>query len=299
MLAVARAKINLFLGVGERRADGYHDLDTIMTAIDRADILDISLAPRPKLAVQPEDLPPGQTLPEGSDNLVWRAAELLGGKDRGWRITLYKTIPMGAGLGGGSSDAAVVLQVLAGLWKLENADLEALAAQLGSDVPFFLRSGAVRATGRGDLLEPMGPLPTMHAVVAVPDVQVSTAEAYSWLDAAGDRPRRSSDPFQAALRSGDPATIAAAVWNDFEPVVTARVPAIGALREKLLEKGAMGAALTGSGSGVYGFFPTPDEATSVAFSLKREGIWAVYAATAASPTDFGRDPMASGSGLVG
>lgn len=299
MLAVARAKINLFLGVGDRRPDGYHDVDTIMTAVDRADILDISLAPKPKLDVQAEDLPPGQNLAGGPDNLVWRAAERLGGKDRGWRITLYKTIPIGAGLGGGSSDAAVTLQVLAGLWKMESADLAGIAAELGSDVPFFLRSGVTRATGRGELLEPMGTMPTLHTVIAVPDAQVSTAEAYAWLDAAPERERRTSEAFVAALRTGDAATIAGAVWNDFEPVVLAKVPAIGAIRDKLLERGAMGVALTGSGAGVYGFFPTPDEATSVAFALKREGIWAVYAATAASPTDFGRDPMASSTGLVG
>lgn len=299
MLAVARAKINLFLAVGDRRPDGYHDLDTVMTAIDRGDILDIAPASTPRLEVRPEDLPVGQKVPEGEENLVWRAARRLGGSDRGWRITLYKTIPMGAGLGGGSADAAVTLQVLAGLWRLNDVDLPAIAAELGSDVPFFLRSGVVRATGRGEILEPMGALPTMHAVVAVPDVQVSTAEAYAWLDAAPDRPRKGSEEFIAALRSGDPVAIARSVWNDFEPVVTERVPAIAELRDRLLERGAMGAAMTGSGSGVYGFFPTPDEATSVAFALKREGIWAVYAATAPNPADFGRDLLARSSELMG
>ncbi len=299
MLAVARAKINLFLGVGDRRPDGFHDIDTVMTAVDRADILDIALGPKPRLDVQAEDLPLGQKPPSGPDNLVWRAAQRLGGQDRGWRITLYKTVPMGAGLGGGSSDAAVTLQVLAGLWKIEGADLTAIAAELGSDVPFFLRSGVMRATGRGEHLEPLGTLPTLHTVLAVPDVQVSTADAYSWLDAAPDRPRKTSDEFLAALRTGDPQAIAAALWNDFEPVVAARVPAIGALRNKLLERGAIGATLTGSGSGVFGLFPSPEEATQAAFALKREGIWAAYAATAANPTDFGRDPLTSSSGLIG
>jgi 4-diphosphocytidyl-2-C-methyl-D-erythritol kinase len=264
----------------------------VLASIDRADILDIALAPKPRLEVNPEDLPAGQRLAADRDNLVWRAAEALGGPDRGWRISLYKTIPVGAGLGGGSADAAVTLQALANLWR-SPSELAPLALALGSDVPYFLQGGLCRARGRGELVEPLEAPPTLHVVVAAPASPVATAEAYQWLDEAAERPQRPIAPFLAALGSGDPRTIARAMWNDFEPVVLRRHPAIAALRERLLAMGAFGALLCGSGSAVFGVFATPDEANAVASALRQEGTWAVYAPTASRATELGRDPLAA------
>ncbi|MBM3273522.1 MAG: 4-(cytidine 5'-diphospho)-2-C-methyl-D-erythritol kinase [Candidatus Sericytochromatia bacterium] len=293
MLAMARAKINLFLAVGEKRPDGFHDIDSVITAIDRADILDIAAGAKPRLDVQLEDLPAGQDVAKGSDNLVWKAAERVLGPDRGWRVTLYKTIPVGAGLGGGSSDAALALQALTALYKLEVPDLAAKAADVGSDVPFFLQGGLCRVRGRGERVEALAVLPTLHVVVAVPPVEVSTAEAYAWIDASPDRPRRDISEFLASLGSGDPRAIARAVWNDFEAPVMNRHPEIASAKAKLLGHGAWGAALCGSGSAVFGIFATPDEANQVAFTLRRDGLWAIYAPTAPRSNEFGRDPAES------
>jgi 4-diphosphocytidyl-2-C-methyl-D-erythritol kinase len=293
MLAMARAKINLFLSVGEKRPDGYHDIDSVITAIDRADVLDIAAGAKPRLDVQLEDLPAGQDVAKGSDNLVWKAAERVLGPDRGWRVTLYKTIPVGAGLGGGSSDAALALQALTALYKMEVPDLAIKAADVGSDVPFFLQGGLCRVRGRGERVEPLAALPTLHVVVAVPAVQVSTAEAYSWIDAAPDRPKRDIGDFLAALGSGNPRTIAEALWNDFEGPVMTRHPEIAAAKTMLLDRGAWGAALCGSGGAVFGVFATPDEANQVAFTLRRDGLWSIYAPTAPRSNEFGRDPAES------
>ncbi|MBM3269664.1 MAG: 4-(cytidine 5'-diphospho)-2-C-methyl-D-erythritol kinase [Candidatus Sericytochromatia bacterium] len=301
MLSMARAKINLFLSVGARRPDGFHDVDTIMCAVDRADILDISLASRPRLEIQLEDLPPGQDLGAGPDNLIWRAAEALVGPDRGWRITLYKTIPHGAGFGGGSSDAALTLTALAALYRLD-ADLPRLARDLGSDVGFFLiDGGTARCRGRGEVVTPLSALPVLHTVLAVPpDARVATADAYRWLDESPDRPRGDVDDFLAALATGEPRAIAAAMWNDFDPVVTRMLPLVGTLRDRLLTRGALGVQVCGSGAGIVAIFQTPDEANAAAFALRGEGVWAVYAPTAPRTYELGRDPMAAAEGgLIG
>ncbi len=301
MLSMARAKINLFLSVGERRPDGYHAVDTVMTAVDRADILDISLGAKPRLEVQLEDLPAGQSLGAGPDNLIWKAAERVVGPDRGWRITLYKTIPMGAGFGGGSSDAALTMQALAALYKL-GSDLRPAAAEIGSDVAFFLEDGGIaRCRGRGEQVAPLAPLPPLHTVLAaLPGVEVATADAYSWLDTAAERPRGNVEDFLEALATGEARAIAAALWNDFDPVVAAKIPAVGQLRDRLLKRGALGAAVSGSGAGVFGIFATSDDANAAAFELRRDGIWAVYAATAPRTGEFGRDPFAAEEGgLIG
>lgn len=289
-MVVAKAKINLFLAVGDRRPDGYHDVDTVMTAIDRSDLLDVSLAPEPKLEVQPEDLPPGPQVAKGEDNLVWKAATHLG-EGKGWRITLYKMIPPGAGLGGGSVDAAATLRALAALWKFET-DLAGIAAEVGSDVPFFLHGGICRATGRGERIEQLGPGPPLHIVVAVPEVQISTSEAYEWLDALPDRPRADAGAFVKVLASGDPQSVAASLHNDFEAAVLPRFPQVARLKDRLGELGALGTLLCGTGSGVFGIFDSPECATEVSQKLRREGIWAVYAPTSPIAVELGGDPLA-------
>jgi 4-diphosphocytidyl-2-C-methyl-D-erythritol kinase len=141
----------------------------------------------------------------------------------------------------------------------------------------------------------------MHTVLAaLPGVEIATADAYSWLDNSPERQRGDVEDFLEALASGEPRTIGAALWNDFDPVVTAKIPAVGQLRDRLLKRGALGAAVSGSGAGVFGIFATPDDANAAAFELRRDGIWGVYAATAPRTGEFGRDPLAAPEGgLIG
>ncbi|PSQ89414.1 MAG: 4-(cytidine 5'-diphospho)-2-C-methyl-D-erythritol kinase [Bacteroidetes bacterium QS_8_64_10] len=233
----APAKINLGLHVLRRRPDGFHDLATVFQRIPWEDELAARPASDERIALTCSD----PALPTDDDNLVVRAARL------------EKPLPAGAGLGGGSSDAAAALRLLSDFWSLDATDetLRKLAARLGSDVPFFLGAPAAYATGRGDVLHPMRdyrlPFPL---VVAVPDVAVSTPDAYRLVAPSNqDRP-----DLRAVVRSNDPARWRRELTNDFEEPVVEAYPVIGAVRATLRESGAAYAALSGSGSAVFGVF---------------------------------------------
>jgi 4-diphosphocytidyl-2-C-methyl-D-erythritol kinase len=248
----APAKINLGLHVLRRRPDGFHDLATVFQRIPWEDELAARPASDERIALTCSD----PALPTDDDNLVVRAARVLAGAcdvERGARLRLEKHLPAGAGLGGGSSDAAAALRLLSDFWSLDATDetLRKLAARLGSDVPFFLGAPAAYATGRGDVLHPMRdyrlPFPL---VVAVPDVAVSTPDAYRLVAPSNqDRP-----DLRAVVRSNDPARWRWELTNDFEEPVVEAYPVIGAVRTALRESGAAYAALSGSGSAVFGVF---------------------------------------------
>jgi 4-diphosphocytidyl-2-C-methyl-D-erythritol kinase len=248
----APAKINLGLHVLRRRPDGFHDLATVFQRIPWEDELAARPASDERIALTCSD----PALPTDDDNLVVRAARMLAGAcdvERGARLRLEKHLPAGAGLGGGSSDAAAALRLLSDFWSLDATDetLRKLAARLGSDVPFFLGAPAAYATGRGDVLHPMRdyrlPFPL---VVAVPDVAVSTPDAYRLVAPSNqDRP-----DLRAVVRSNDPARWRRELTNDFEEPVVEAYPVIGAVRTALRESGAAYAALSGSGSAVFGVF---------------------------------------------
>jgi 4-diphosphocytidyl-2-C-methyl-D-erythritol kinase len=251
----AYAKLNLGLRVLYRRPDGFHEIRTVFQTISLADRLDISFTPARTTRIEIEGTP------EIPDNLIERAAHLVleclsihGSVS----FHLNKQIPAGAGLGGGSSDAAAVLltlPVLAG--KALPADkLFMLATQLGSDVPFFLHGGAALGLGRGEELYPLPDLPAARGLLVVPEIHSSTAEAYRDLS-----PRLTSIPLQNKLRSfqqeiwrrGGDGRIAADD-NDFEEVVFARHPELKQIKARLLSLGAKPAAMTGSGSAIFGIF---------------------------------------------
>jgi 4-diphosphocytidyl-2-C-methyl-D-erythritol kinase len=249
----ALAKINLDLRVLGKRPDGYHELRTIFQTVSLADTLDIAFTPARKTAVELED---SLAIP---DNLVTRAAHLaleamrIGGLVE---MRLVKRIPMGAGMGGGSSDAAAVLlalPVLAGR-KLDLPALSAIAQRLGSDVPFFLLGGTAVGIGRGTELFPLSDAPAPGGVLVAPGVHVDTARAYRDLS-----PRLTSESqenkivsFQSQVwgRSGG-----ALPQNDFEKVVFEQHGSLAAIKKKLLRAGASVALMTGSGSAVFGLFP--------------------------------------------
>jgi 4-diphosphocytidyl-2-C-methyl-D-erythritol kinase len=261
----ALAKINLDLRVLGKRPDGYHELRTIFHTISLADTLDISFTPGRKTSVELED---ALNIP---DNLVARAALLvmdaIGASGR-VEMRLSKKIPMGAGLGGGSSDAAAVLltlPVLAGR-PLDAGKMRELAEQLGSDVPFFLLGGMAVGIGRGSELFPLPDRPACPGVLVAPGIHVSTPEAYRRLS-----PRLTSELLQNKMVSfqshtWDPA-LGVAAANDFEAVVFEQHRDLAILKKRLIRAGASTAMMTGSGSALFGLFRNSDEVTQAIASL--------------------------------
>jgi len=260
----AHAKINLDLRLGPRRADGFHPIDTLFVRTEVADQLSASLSPDRSLSLQIEG---DEGLSAGPDNLVLRAAQALrekGNCSEGAKLSLKKEIPQGAGLGGGSSDAAAALKLLRNLWSLPVSDLELseIGARLGSDVPFFLQSGPARGTGRGEILEPL-PLQSLPwAVLIHPGFGSPTAEAYRRY-AANRRPGEEGKPVPLASSAGN--TYELRPRNDLEPAVEEKFLWIRTARRWLAQQsGVLAARMSGSGSTVFGLWSKESEAKAVA-----------------------------------
>ena len=270
---LAPAKLNLGLHVLRRRPDGFHQLETVFLPIGWADAL--TAEPSGSLELTTSD----PALPTDDGNLVVRAALALAqhvGIEPTGRLHLDKRVPYGAGLGSGSSDAAATLRLLTELWNLDvvEADLHALAATLGSDVPFFLLEDAAHATGRGEVLVPLvGADGALYRcpfwiVVAVPRVHVSTAEAYALVQPSDvDRPDLTD-----LIRSNDLTRWRDELVNDFEPPIVARHPEIASALHTLRELGDY-AALSGSGSAVFGVFGEEGRAREAAETLNELRVW--------------------------
>ncbi len=251
----AYAKLNLGLRVLYRRPDGYHELRTAFQTISLADRIDISFAPAGATEIIVEGTP------EIADNLVERACQLVldALKTRAnVHFRLKKNIPMGAGLGGGSSDAAAVLLALPVLARKPLAinRLAALAAQLGSDVPFFLYGGSALGLGRGEELYPLPDRPSARGLLVVPGIHSSTAEAYRDLSPTltSIRLQNKLVIFQQEVWRGGAERVFAMDENDFEEVVFPRHPELKRIKQRLVRFGAKPAAMTGSGSAIFGIF---------------------------------------------
>jgi 4-diphosphocytidyl-2-C-methyl-D-erythritol kinase len=255
----APAKVNLTLEVIGRRPDGFHDLRSVMHAISLLDHLTFAPAPALHLSAGHPEL-------EGPHNLVWRAAELLrreSGTSAGAAIAVRKDIPLAAGLGGGSSDAAAALLGLERLWNLglSRARLLEFGSRLGSDVPFFLGPSACSlAEGRGERLTPLPPLVPCWAVLLTPDVSMSTAAVFRAFprERWGDGSRTSAWLAQAAA-PGDPPL----PFNDLEPVALQLVPSLAGARDALLAAGAPFAAMSGSGATYFTLCDSPAAAMAI------------------------------------
>lgn len=267
----AHAKINLSLSVGERRADGFHHVRTILQTIELADRVICEPARGPfEIICSTPGVPADRT------NLVWTAAQLLWdamGRDgvlRGVRIKLEKRIPAKAGLGGGSSDAAATLVALRRLWKLPVTDqaLYALAAKLGSDVPYFLIGGTALGLGRGEDVYPLDDLPRLWVVLIFPPFGIATADAYRWLD---DMREKGASASSSGFLPGTWLGRSVPLSNDLEPPIVERHPVIGKLKDRLMKTGAPMAAMSGSGSTVFGVFTTERAANAAAKKLARSG----------------------------
>jgi 4-diphosphocytidyl-2-C-methyl-D-erythritol kinase len=272
----APAKVNLFLRVLGPRPDGYHEIDTLLQSIDLADDVRVELGGEGiDLVVD------GPWLGPPESNLAYRAAAAFreaSGLEAGVRIDLAKRIPAGAGLGGGSSDAAAVLACMAALTGFGDRDaLSALGAELGSDVPFFLcGSPLARGSGRGEVLEPLPSLPVAHVVVVTPPVHVVTAEAYTDLAES----RRTEDPLARRAQTALPrdwGEVARVAVNDFEAVIAERHPEVRRSLDALVEAGARMVLLSGSGAGSFGVFDDASSAGAASAAISNELGWPAVA----------------------
>ncbi len=275
----AYAKVNLALDVLRRRSDGYHDIDSIMQTIDLYDLV--------RLQIQPAGITVTCDHPEvpgGEDNLAARAARMLfqeAGKEVGVTIGITKHIPVAAGLGGGSSDAAAVLLGLNYLLELGlvKAQLMAIGARLGADVPYCLMGGTARAQGIGEKLTPLPPAPELWLVLAKPSFGVSTAEVYGNLDLNGPVNHPPVDRMAAAIRQQDRQGMLSAMGNTLEAVTMARYPAVADLKQEMLVLGALQSVMCGSGPTVCGVARDREHARTMARILGGKGLWTVATKT--------------------
>ena len=273
------AKINWTLQILEKRADGYHTLDSIMQRISLYDTLQVEPADVLTLTVVSSD----GAVPTDRRNLVLRAAEALrsGRCGRGAAITLTKRIPTGAGLGGGSADAAAALLALNLLWNLQLPikTLESIGCRLGADIPYCLHDQPMRVGGIGEILTSLAkPVPVMHLVLLKSADSLSTKQIYEGFDSASAGPvqTRYADEWLNWVHSDrlEGAPIFPS-WNDLEPVSVRLSPAIQAAKDALYENGASFAQMTGSGTAVFGVFSNEKQAAQCAARLNKYPVCAV------------------------
>jgi 4-diphosphocytidyl-2-C-methyl-D-erythritol kinase len=256
VLLRAFAKVNYALDVLGLRADGYHEVSTVMQSISLAD--EVELRYRSGgfyLSLEPEEVEIGPQ-ERNTTYLAWKALQRLTGKDLPVKVTLRKMIPAGAGLGGGSADAAAVLVGLNELFGLglRLDELRGIGAGIGADVPFCISGGTALGEGVGEILTPLPAPPAHHLVVAKPSRSADTGKIYRAFDETSTENTHSVKTVASALRAGSLPTLAAVVGNDLAPVTRAIIPEVAELEQSLLASGALGASMSGSGPAVYGIF---------------------------------------------
>lgn len=265
------AKINLTLDVLHKRADGFHEVEMIMQAIELADILSVEEKPNDDISIMANIA----HLPCDHRNLAYQAAKLIKNVcqvNKGVHIVLEKNIPMSAGLAGGSTDAASVLLGLNRLWNLglSLGELEILGAKLGSDVPFCLRGGTMLATGRGELLTPLADLTPCYVVLAKPRIGVSTAWVYGKYRGNAGIMHPDTKGVNFALEQGDFPGVVARLNNVLESVTITEYPQIGKLKASMMEYGALASLMSGSGPTVFGLVEDKSKAENIADKLRRQ-----------------------------
>lgn len=280
------AKVNLHLRVLGKRNDGFHELCTVFQTISLHD--ELTFTPAGNIEFICSD----PTVPSGSENVVFRAASELGkryGVTAGATINLEKRIPSPGGLGGGSSNAAVALMGLSRLWNLDvpNDELREVAAELGSDVPFFLYGGTAIGTGRGEIIEPIDDLNAEFVLIVTPDVAVSTGDAFAGLNAPSLTKSESGHILNVCrfeLESLD--LLHTALKNDFETTVFAAYPEVGRIKDTLLGLGAKQALMSGSGASVFGIFDNEQTRQQAIKALGVEANWRVFAVATISRDEY-------------
>ncbi|MBR2011103.1 MAG: 4-(cytidine 5'-diphospho)-2-C-methyl-D-erythritol kinase [Clostridia bacterium] len=272
----ANAKINLFLDVVGKREDGYHDIVSVMQSVSLCDTLTVAQTQGDEIAFS------GGGLPNDETNLVVRAARAyfaLRGKPFGVRITLDKQIPMAAGLGGGSADAAATLKALNALDgdRFTVEELAALGAGIGADVPFCVWGGTCLCHGIGERISPLASRVHAALVVAIAGEGVSTPQAFGLLDRryqdyASFTSEATPTALINAMQNGDLFGTVSALFNRFEEVTEPLRPAVSELKAMLMKQGALGVLMSGSGPAVFGIFPDAAAAKRAADQLKSVGV---------------------------
>ena len=280
------AKINLGLHIHGKREDGFHELETIFQMVSLYDDVDLELL---SSGIKLECDSPG--VPTDDTNLAYKAANLLRQsyqvEDKGVSIRLKKNIPFGAGLGGGSGNAAGVLMGLNHLWnlKIEREKLSELAAELGSDVPFFLTSPCALGMGRGEKLKALKPCAKFQVLLVFPGFPVATSWVYQNLKLKLTKRENNISILRKNLSLSDITSLGSQLYNDLEPLVIQRFPEVQVVKDELGAWGALGVLLSGSGSTVFGIFDDPDKARVACAGLN--GTWErVLVETIESLTEF-------------
>lgn len=272
----APAKINWFLSVMGRRSDGYHDIVSLMQCVSLYDSLTVDYSDNMEIVTEAGI--------RTEDNLVYKAAMLMKeetGMRSCARITLKKEIPIAAGLGGGSSDAAFTLAGLNRLWdlKLSERELAGLGEKIGSDVPFFFHGPISVVEGRGEIVSPADIKRSYPALLVKPPVKVSTAWGYAEMDRLPSRKAARQGEeltkkgnniklFCHALGSGDFTLLTSLHGNDFESLLVRKYPVIGEIKTRLMEKGALFSAMSGSGPTVFGVFESERKAVDAVEAMR-------------------------------
>ena len=291
------AKINWRLQILGRRPDGYHEVNTVLQTISLHDDLHFELSDHDDIWLSCDE----PDIPTDGQNLIVRAALALKARyqiEQGVRVRLEKRIPAKAGLGGASSNAAISLLALTSLWKVNASadELFEIAASLGADVPFFLLGGCASATGTGTTVSPL-PDNTKegarYLVVITPNASVSTAEAYAAatstaLTTFGADPILSSSPNEAKKSDSQLWPLKDSLKNDFESVIFDIEPEIKRTKETLLQAGALGALLAGSGSSVFGIFAGQEDQLRAAREIKLETGWRIFSCVTVSRNEYYR-----------
>ncbi len=290
----AFAKINLSLRILGKRSDGYHEVHTVLQTISLQDELTFSARSDGEVSLTCDH----SEIPTDHTNLIFRAAIALKrahGVNAGAHVHLTKRIPTKAGLGGGSSNAAVALLGLARLWhaQLAEKELNEIAASLGADVPFFLVGGRAFGSGTGSLITPLGDLEQKQLLIVSPTAFVSTADAYAALMAPALTSSEAETILAVSQREAiscdsDPWDLSDNLVNDFEPVIFDREPEIERAKEALLLAGAECALLAGSGASVFGIFASVDAQASGAKLIQAEEGWRLFPCVTISRAEYRR-----------
>ncbi len=275
----APAKVNLFLEILGKRDDGYHEIETIMQEIDLADNLQFEeIQEGVKLECNDKNIPINQ------DNLVCKAANLILKEcdiKKGVLINLEKNIPVGAGLGGGSSDAATTLKALNSLWKvgLNDGELMEFAAKLGSDIPFFINGKTSLCSGRGEMISPVEVRVRMDYLILFPRVHISTETIYKNLKIDLTKKRKDVSFFLDALKYSEVAGISKLLFNRLEEVIFATYPDLLQIKSSLETFGFCGLSISGSGSAFFGLCNDRHQAEAIKSKVELSGMGNVFLAT--------------------
>ena len=268
----AYAKLNLTLDVTGKRDDGYHEMLMVMQTVSVADSIELEMSSEPGIRASCNF----RYIPTDRRNLAVRAAELFCAAQNiqgcGIKISIEKNIPVGAGMAGGSADAAAVLRGMNRLFEkdLRRQELEALAGEVGSDVAFCIAGGTALARGRGEILEDLDPMPDCTIVICKPSFSISTPELFRKLDQTSLYRHPDTAGMLAAIANGDLRECTMRMYNVFEELDDRRLRTVKEIKSSMLDFGALGAVMTGTGSAVFGVFNEKERAKKCAAELSGE-----------------------------